>query len=401
MNKGMNITIVGGGFGGVKAALELAKDDRNQITLITDKPDFQYYPGLYSTATGHRRLQSWVPLGIIFAGKSNIRVTLDKVTKIDPAAKTLTGVSGVTYKYQKCIMALGVVTTYFGIKGLDMYAYGIKSADEIKRLKQQIYTDVAEHHKLDKHYVIVGAGPTGVELAASLGVYIKFLCKRFNVRDNKLCVDLIEAAPRILPRMSENASKKVEKRLKELGVDVQTGKVVESATAEDLVVSGKHISSHTVIWTSGVTNNPFYADNAKHFTLAKNGRVEVDEYMRVNNDLYVIGDNANTPHAGLSQTALHDGIYVADNLKKQHESTKQKPYKAVKPPVVVPVGLGWAVLEWHGIVLSGRLASMIRRAADFIGYNDILPLGHALGVWRASYEMEDEYSVSTNNPSPR
>ena len=167
MSKQINITIVGGGFGGVKAALELAENEKNQITLITDKPDFQYYPALFSTATGYRHLQSWVPLGLIFAGKPNIRVILDTVTKIDPDTKTLTLASGETHEYKKCIMALGMVTTFFGIEGLDTYAYGIKSAEEIKRLKHQIYKDIAEEGKLDKHYVVIGAGPTGVELSAA------------------------------------------------------------------------------------------------------------------------------------------------------------------------------------------------------------------------------------------
>ena len=395
MSKQINITIVGGGFGGVKAALELAENEKNQITLITDKPDFQYYPALFSTATGYRHLQSWVPLGLIFAGKPNIRVILDTVTKIDPDTKTLTLASGETHEYKKCIMALGMVTTFFGIEGLDTYAYGIKSAEEIKRLKHQIYKDIAEEGKLDKHYVVIGAGPTGVELSAALGVYIRALCKKFKVRDHALCIDLIEAAPRVLPRMSEKASKKVEERLKSLGVKVQTNKAVQSASAEDLVVSGKHISSHTVIWTSGVTNNPFFTNNKEHFNLAKNNKVEVDEYMKAGKDLYVIGDNANTPFSGLAQTALHDAIFVTNNLKRHAKGKQPKKYKVVKPPVVVPVGHGWAILEWRGITLSGRIASMLRRAADFIGYSDILPLGHALGVWRASYELEDDYFVST------
>ena len=230
-----------------------------------------------------------------------------------------------------------------------------------------------------------------VELSAALGTYIKQLCKKFKVRDNKLHIDLIEAAPRILPRMSEKASKKVEARLKKLGVHVQTGKAVESATADDLVISGNRVDSRTVIWTSGVANNPFYANNASHFSLAKNGRVEVDEYMRAGKNLYVIGDNASTPYSGLAQTALHDALFVSNNLKRRAKKQSPKKYKAVMPPVVVPVGEGWAVFEWHGVTISGRAASALRRAADFIGYRDILPLGHALGVWRASYELEDDY----------
>src|SRR5690606_23746754 len=233
----MKVTVVGGGFGGVKAALELIEDENNDVTLITDKPDFQYYPALFSTATGYRHLQSWVPLGVIFAGKPNIRIVLDTIVKIDPEAKILTGKSGASYEYSKCIMSLGMVTTYIGIKGLDAYAYGIKSADEITRLKKHLFSDIAERRQLDKNYVIVGAGPTGVELAAALGVYIRRLCKRFKVRDHSLKIELIEAAPRILPRMSEKASRKVEKRLKALGVSVRTGKAVEAATEQNLVVS--------------------------------------------------------------------------------------------------------------------------------------------------------------------
>lgn len=395
----MNITIVGGGFGGVKAALELASDKKNQITLITDKPDFQYYPALFSTATGYRHLQSWVPLGVILADKPNVRVVLDTVTAIDPVAKTLTGEKGEVYKYQTCIIAIGMVTTYFGIEGLDRYAYGIKSAEEIKRLKHSIYTDVVENRKLDKRYVVVGAGPTGVELAASLGSYIRRLCEKFNVRDHGLKIDLIEAAPRILPRMSERASKKAHKRLRDLGVNVQTGKMVESASASDLTVSGKKVESHTVIWTSGVTNNPFFANNKEHFTLAKNGKVEVDEYMRAGKNLYVIGDNANTPYSGLAQTALHDAIFVTENLKRRKKGKTLKKYKAVMPPVIVPIGHGWAILEWRGITIGGRSASMLRRAADFIGYRDILPIGHALGVWRASYELQDDYFTPSSAPN--
>lgn len=393
----MNITIVGGGFGGVKAALELAEDSKNSIMLITDKPDFQYYPALYNVATGYKRRQSWVPLKEILGDKPNVKIVLDTMMAIDPAKKTLTASSGKVYSYETCILALGMVTTYFGIKGLDTYAYGIKSAEEIARLKQHLYTDIADRHMVDKHYIVVGAGPTGVELAAALGAYLKRLCKQYNVQDHSIHIDLIEAAPRVLPRMSERASRKAEKRLKKLGVHVQTNKKVESASAKDLVISGEHLDSQTVIWTSGVMNNPFFKDNEKHFRFAKNGRVEVNEFMQAADNVYVIGDNAATPFSGLAQTALHDAIFVAGNLKRQARGKKPKPYKAVTPPVVVPIGQNWAIFEWHGITLTGLPASFLRRAADLIGYTDILPIGYALGAWHASQQLEDdeEYTVST------
>jgi len=388
----MNITIVGGGFAGVKAALELSKDHSIRITLISDRPDFQYYPALYSTATGHSHLESWVPLSTIFAGIKNIAVELDTITSIDSAAKELRAKSGKTYSYERCIMALGVITTYFGIEGLETYSFGIKSQEEIDRLKRHLYTDIAEKRTVDKRYVVIGAGPTGVELSAALGSYIDRLCEHYGVEHKNVPkVDLLEAAPRILPRMSEKTSEIVLKRLQELGVTVRTNQAVESATAEHVMVGGKPVKSRTVIWTAGVTNHSFYKEHESIFTLEKNGRVKVDEYMIAAPDVYVVGDNASTPYTGLAQTALHDALFVAKNIKREINGQQPKRYKAVKPPVVVPVGENWAILEWRGIRVSGWLGSILRRIADFIGYNDMLPLGQALGVWHASMVMEDDY----------
>lgn len=400
----MNITIVGGGFGGVKAALELAKDKKNRITLISDKPDFQYYPALYSSATGHSHLESWVPLGEILSNKPNVTVCLDTIEKIDVKTKRLTAKSGKEYTYERCILALGSVTTYFNIEGLDTYAYGIKSAEEIKELKHHLYTDIAERHTLDKHYVVIGGGPTGVELAAALGSYIRRLCEHYGVKHHGIKIDLIEAAPRILPRMHEKASARVTQRLKKLGVNVQVGKAVQSETADEIMVSGKPIKSQTVIWTSGVANNPFYEKNKDQFKFAPRGRVAVDQYMRAADDVYVIGDNAATLYTGLAQTALHDAKFVAANFKRESRGQRPREYKAVQPMVVVPVGEHWSVYEWYGIRLYGWIAAIIRRIADFVGYTDMLPLGQALGVWHASSVMEDDYFQSSdtskkNHPS--
>lgn len=392
----MNVTIVGGGFGGVKTALQLAKNPDNQITLISDKPDFQYYPALYDTATGHRHLESWVPLGEIFANKDNIHVILDSIEKVDPEKKTITGASGAMYPYQQLVLALGAVTTYFGIEGLDTYAFGIKSEQEIKRLKEHLYREMGEKRQIDKHYVVVGGGPTGVELASSLGTYLERLRVYHGLPSRKIHIDLVEAAPRVLPRMSEATSRAVEQRLKKLGVRVETGKMVQSATKDTLMVSGKPIKSQTVIWTSGVANHPFYKNNSEHFELAKNGKVVVDDYMRTKDGIYVIGDNAATPYSGLAQVALHDAIFVAANLERQRQGRSLKSYRAVMPPVVVPVGENWAVFEWKKLRLSGWIAALIRRVADVVGYSDILPLGQALGVWHAQRVLEDDYFT----PSP-
>ena len=391
----MKITIVGGGFGGVKTALELSKNTHNRITLISDKPDFQYYPALYGTATGHSHLESWVPLGTIFSGKMNVDVVIDSISSLDPKTKTLQSSNGNTYHYEHLVLALGAVTTYFGIKGLDQYSYGIKSEDEIKKLKHHLYQEIAEQHEVEKQYVVIGGGPTGVELASALGSYIKRLCRHHKVAHGRIGVTLIEAAPRILPRMHPTTSKQVTRQLRKLGVKVEVNKKVESATEDGLMVNGKPLSSHTIIWTSGVANNPFFAANSEHFELSKNGKVVVNNYMRTKDGIHVIGDNAFTPFSGLAQTALHDAIFVSNNFERRHLKKPLKKYHVKLPPVVIPAGENWAVFVWHWVRLYGWPASIIRRVADFVGYHDILPVGHALGAWHAQAVIEEDYFTPT------
>lgn len=386
----MHITVVGGGFGGVKTALELSKHPKARITLISDKADFQYYPALYSTATGGSRLQSWVPLAEIFSGHNNVTVIIDTVTQLDKNARTITTSSGAVHEYKTLVLALGSVTTYFGIEGLDHYAYGIKSHDEIVRLRQHLLEQFSEPYAADKHYLIIGAGPTGTELAASLGTYLKHLKEKYRQPEPRASISIIEAAPRVLPRMSEKASAMVHERLKSLGVHVELNKKVEAETADSLIVNGRPIKSHTVIWTSGVANNPFFKANESQFTLAPNGRVVVDKHMRVDPHVYVIGDNAVTPFGGLAQTALHDAQYVAKQILKK----SNKPYKAKQPAVVVPIGDNWAVFEYKKLRFGGRVGALVREAADFIGYHDILPLGQALGAWRSQRVREDAVYIA-------
>ena len=387
----MNITIVGGGFGGVKTALKLSEESSNKITLISDRPDFQYYPSLYGTATGHSHLQSWVPLGTIFSSKLNVNVIIDNISEVDPTTKSLSSQNGNVYRYNQLVLALGSVTTYFGIEGLDEFAYGIKSQEEIKRLKHHLYQAIAVEHEIEKQYVIIGGGPTGVELAAAMGQYIKKLCNHHNVKHGKVTVSVLEAMPRLLPKMSEKTSVKVKHRLEKMGVTVRLNEKVESANANGLMVNGKPLKSHTIIWTSGVANNPFYSANGDHFELAKNGKVVVDDQLRTKDGIYVIGDNAATKFSGLAQTALHDAIFISKNIMRRRAGKKQKNYSAVLPPVVVPIGDNWAAFEWRKIKLYGRFASLIRKVADLIGYHDILPLGQALGAWHAQTVVEDDY----------
>ncbi|OJU96941.1 hypothetical protein BGO18_02040 [Candidatus Saccharibacteria bacterium 47-87] len=389
----MHVTVVGGGFGGVKAALEIAKHKRARVTLISDKLDFQYYPALYSTATGGSYRQSWIPLGEIFADYENVEIIIDTVTTIDRQAKTIGTSTGVTHQYQTLILALGSVTTYFGIPGLDQYTYGVKSLEEITHLKQHLLRSFSKAHGADSHFLIIGAGPTGVELASALGSYLQYLKKKYGHPQPHPTISIIEAAPRVMPRMSEKASATIEKRLKKLGVHVETNKKVEEATADSLIVNGRAIQSHTVVWTSGVANSPFFKANESQFTLAPNGRVVVDGHLRVDPHVYVIGDNAITAFGGLAQTAVRDGQYVAKQILRQ--STKKLNAKVV--PVVIPVGKHWALFEYKWLRISGVLGSLIREAADFVGYKDILPFNKAYIAWRTQTESQEDTWLAEYN----
>ena len=194
----MNITIVGGGFGGVKAALELAKHRKNRITLISKLSYFQYYPALYRTATGYSYTDSWIPLAKLFEKHKNVRIVIDEVVKIDPKTMTLKGAKGATYSYSKLILALGSITSFFGIEGIDTYSYGIKSEDEIRKLQRHLFANMNSGSDKEDHYVIIGAGPTGVELAGALGDYIRTRRKKFGIKKRTVHINLVEASPRVL-----------------------------------------------------------------------------------------------------------------------------------------------------------------------------------------------------------
>jgi NADH dehydrogenase len=381
MRKNLNVTIVGGGFGGVKTALELAKDRSSRVTLISDKDYFQYYPALFSTATGHDHRESWVPLAKIFAEHPNVTLVRDSIASIDTSAHLLKGEQ--SYHYETAVLALGSVTTYFGIEGLDTYSYGIKSEDEIRKLQGHLWQEMSDGSDDEKHYVIIGAGPTGVELAGALGEYVRTLRRHFGIRKKRVTINLIEAAPRVLPRLSESSSKRAHRRLRKLGVHVEVNKKVEKQTASELIVNGRQLQTQTVIWTSGVANAPFFGANSTQFTLNERGKVKVDEYMRSSAHVYVIGDNADTPYAGLAQTALHDALFVAGHIKG-----KKRTYKSKYPPCVVPIGHRWSLFEWGPIRFGGFAGGIMRGLADMVGYHDVLPIGWAMKAWRAQLKQE-------------
>ncbi|MBA2279563.1 FAD-dependent oxidoreductase [Candidatus Saccharibacteria bacterium] len=388
------VVIVGGGFGGVKSALELAGHSSFQVTLISDKPFFEYHPLLYHTATGGSKVVSSIPLGEIFSEK-RIQILIDTATKLDRTKKSLTLKSGKKLDYDILILGLGNITNYFNIPGMSEYSYGIKSLKDAEKLKAHLHQQLTDTLKLDTDYVIVGGGPTGVELAGALPDYLKYLMKQHGVKSRKIHIDLIEAAPRLMPRMPESVSRVIYRRLIKLGIKIYLNEPVQAETANTLMLDGKPIRTHTVIWTAGIANNPFFAEN--HFQLSPNGKVLVDRLMQAWPGIFVLGDNADTPYTGMAQTALYDALFVTENLKRHADGKRPYAYKPRKPIYITPAGKHWAVVVWGKLHIYGWLGWALRKVADWIGYKDLEPWWKATDRLFADNRREDNCLICATN----
>lgn len=384
------VLIIGGGFAGIKAALELDEDPRFSVTLLTKEPVFHYYPTLYRAATGGRKRNAVIPLEDLFKEKDT-NVVFGVAETLDRRAKTVTTEKGDVYNYDTLVLALGVITNYFGIPGLAEYSYGIKSAEQVERLKKHLHQQLIDERKPDMSYVVVGGGPTGIELAGVLPDYIKRLMKAHGVKQRNVHVDLVESSPRLMPRAPRDVSRLLERRLRRLGVRLHLGKVVQGQTADALTVSGKPIHSHTVIWTAGVTNNPFFTNN--NFVVMPRGKVATDVYLQADQDIFVLGDNANTPYSGMAQTAIVDGEFVAQNLQRRASGKKMKSYVPKEPWSVIPVGKRWASATRGGFRTYGMLGWMLREGGDLRGFMDLQPIHEASQQWLTGFGEEETCKV--------
>jgi NADH dehydrogenase len=383
-----SVVIVGGGFGGVRAALELANEPFAEVTLVSDRSDFFYFPALYHTAVGGSDKNSSTPLTQLLHDKP-IKLIIAKATGLDTAAKLLQLEDKQSLTYDKLIIALGVLTNYFGIPSLPKNTYGIKSIAEVDRLKRHLHAQLIAQNEPDLNYVIVGGGSTGIELAGDLGAYLKDSMHKHGIKHRAVHIDLVEAMPHLMPRMPKPVGRTIERRLRQLGVKLYLNSKVEGATGDELMVSGKPIRSHTIIWTAGIANNPFFTTS--DFTFSGRKKVLVDEFLRAegSKDIFIIGDNAETPFSGMAQTAIYDADFVVHNLRFEQAGRPKLAYRAKEPVYITPVGDKWATVLWGDLHLHGRLGWWLRKVADlrtFLGYE---PLTEGTEQWAASRDHED------------
>lgn len=391
----MKVVIVGGGFGGIRSALSLANKHGIKVQLISDKSYFEYFPALYRSATGKSVLEVAIPLVEFFRYAKNVEVLQDSIVNINQHEHFVEGAEGSRYSYDKLILAMGNITEYFNIKGLDKYAHGMKSVHEALKLKRRLHEQLLEN-KPEQNYVIVGAGPSGIELAGELTTYLRKIRRKHKIK-SKFNIKLIEAKTRPVAMMPQKFSTKISKKLRKLGVTILTSKAVLSEDFDSIDLPNQEIDSKTVVWTAGITNNKFFSKFPELFTLGRLNRVVVDDYLQAKNNIYVIGDNAVTKYSGLAQTAINDARFVCKNILRSRKDKPPLKYKPKKPIYAIPVGQRWAAVLIGDIEIYGKVGWLLRRLADLKLYISFLPLKKALSAWRLGF-IDQEVCITCKKP---
>jgi len=380
MNTNPSIVIIGGGFGGL-AATKALRRTRCQITLIDRTNHYLFQPLLYQVATTVLDTsQIAYPLRGLLSNQKNTNVLLAVVTSIDRAKRVVTAVSQsrteVKIGYDYLIVATGASYSYFGHDEFAKYAHGLKSLVDAVAIRSQILnsfeaaeisSDDVERAKL-LTFVLVGAGPSGVELASAISEIINStLNQEYRGLDKKNAhVILVDTSNRVLTSFSESISNAAAKRLKQLGVELRLGQTVDMVDEDGVMVAGERIASKTVIWTAGVTPSPA----GKWLTDVKTdkaGRVLVNPNLSVPDspEIFVIGDTASLADEGVklpgvAQVAIQQGKYVGHVLDCLLTS-KAAPgaFRYFDKGNLAVIGRGFAVLETKGIRLTGFLAWII------------------------------------------
>lgn len=393
------VLIIGGGFGGIRAALALEKQHLSDlhITLVSDRPHFEYHATLYRVVTGRSPLEACIPLSSIFSGKK-VDVVRDRIRSVDPAAQIAHGASGSHYAYDFIVLALGSETSYPDIPGLRELSFGFKSVNEALRLKNHIRDMFASCRLADKtstdqkscavHFVVVGGGLSGVELAGELALYAKTLATEYDVDQSLVAIDLVEAMKRILPSMPETVAQKAERRLRALGITIHTDRAIIAERPDEVVLNDMRLKTKTVIWTAGTRPHRLYS-SIPGLSFGRNRKVIVDETLRATGQerIFVIGDAAETPYSGMAQTAIQDALSVARSIPKLIRNELPDTSATRRPAYIIPVGSGWAIAVFGRFVISGRAGWWLRRLTDFVIFLIHLPIRKSIATWHDSLEL--------------
>jgi NADH dehydrogenase len=389
MEKEIRVVIIGGGFAGIKCALELQEKNLKgvRITLIGDRPHFEYHGALYRLVAGHSPLEVCVPVNEIIDEKK-VEFLESKISKIEPKEKRAISEDGSEYSYDYLVVALGAETNYFDIPGLEKHSYGMKTIPDALLLKRHIHEVIescVNGTKADNlcsgNFVVVGAGATGVELAAELAVYTRKLAKIHNIEPSLMNVELIEAGKRILPTLPEPFAKRIERRVRSLGVNIRLNRAIEKNDIENVYLNDMKLKTKTVIWTAGVKANHLIKDAG--FQIDNIGKALVDEHLQSVDykRIFFAGDAASTLFSGMAQTALYDGEYIADIIEDDLKGHRPRYYYPGKSIYAIPAGPGWSGIVWGPLRLYGAVGWFVRRVVDLVVYRSFLPAKKAYDLF--------------------
>ena len=366
------VVIVGAGFAGLTVAKRLGKAPV-EITLIDRENHHLFQPLLYQVATaGLSPADIAWPIRSLVRDQRNTRVLLGEVTGVDHARKRV-NMGGRNIAYDVLVLATGATHGYFGNDSWAAHAPGLKTIDDATEIRRRLLlaferaemeSDAHEHERL-LTIVIVGGGPTGVEMAgAVVELARKALATDFRAIDpQQTRVLLLEAGPRLLPSFPESLSRYAEKTLRRLGVDVRLEHAVTHCGATGVTLGDENVSAGTVIWAAGVTASPA----ADWLAVAgdRAGRVLVGPDLRPPglSDVFVIGDTAlvddiaGEPLPGIAPVAKQQGAYVADVIKA-HLTGKPDllPFRYRNRGQLATVGRKTAIIAFGRLRIKGWLA---------------------------------------------
>ena len=378
------VIIVGGGFGGLCAAQAL-KSAPVDVTLIDRRNYHLFQPLLYQVATGSLSPgEIAAPLRGVLRHQENTRVLLGTVEDIDPDAKRVLTADGASFEYDSLIVASGSQTHYYGHDEWSQWAPGMKSIEEATNIRHKILYAFEIAERLNDSasrrdwltFAIVGAGPTGVELAGAIAEIARETLKNDfrSIHPEEARIILMDGGPRVLAPFPEELSAKAKDSLTKLGVEVKTGLMVKGVDNDGLTVEGHdgsyHLDAKTVIWAGGVTVSQLGRTLAKrtHAVTDKSGRIKVDGQLTINGypDIYVVGDlalsinSAGKPLEGVAQVAMQQGTYAAKAIhRKVQGQAPLPPFKYFDKGNLAVIGRSSAVANVFGLKMSGFPAWLV------------------------------------------
>jgi NADH dehydrogenase len=366
------VVIIGAGFGGIACARAL-RHTPAQVTLIDRHNYHLFQPLLYQVATAALSPGDIaVPIRSMFRDQFNARVLLGNVTDID-ARRQQVILRDLTVPYDYLVVATGATHSYFGKDAWAPYAPGLKGVDDATAIRRrvleaferaEIATSETERQRL-LNFVIVGAGPTGVELAGAIAELARFgMGKDFrNIDPSVANILLVQAAPRILPTFPEKLSSRAQRSLEQIGVKVLVDSKVQNIDAEGVIINGERIYSHSVLWAAGVTASPAAKWLAADADSA--GRVKVESNLSVPHlpNVFVIGDAAASdawqgrPVPGLAPAAKQAGAHIARLITARLLGRPDpRPFVYHHLGSLATIGRKSAVADFGRIRLSGAFA---------------------------------------------